>query len=170
MKKTKLVTLFSACLLSFMPLVAVAEPYLISKNGSEVTDKKTGLVWRRCIEGMRWNGKTCVGQASTLTRAAALQLAKNQTTSTSVAWRLPNKEELVSIVDYDRSHPAINTKVFPATPAKPFWVDSPAYTILNSSGTNDNLYGWFVHFDEGYVHEGFDRGESYYVRLVRTGP
>ena len=169
MKKTKLVTLFFACLLSFMPLVAVAEPYLISKNGSEVTDKKTGLIWRRCVEGMRWNGKTCVGKASALTRAAALQLAINQTTSTSVAWRLPNKDELVSIVDYD-SHPAINTKVFPATPAQPFWVDSPAFTFVNQSGKSDNLFGWFVNFDDGYVHQKNDLRDSYHVRLVRTGP
>ena len=168
MKKTKLVTLYSACLLSFMPLVAAAQPYLISKNGAEVTDKKTGLIWRRCAEGMRWSGKTCVGQASTYTHAAALQLAKNQTTNTGVAWRLPNKDELVSIVDYDR-RPAINSKVFPATPAQPFWVDAPAFVWPNAPEMGDSLYAWFVNFDDGYVHQKNDLGDSYHVRLVRSG-
>jgi Protein of unknown function (DUF1566). len=37
--------------------------YAISSDGQEVTDSTSHLTWRRCAEGMRWDGKTCSRQA-----------------------------------------------------------------------------------------------------------
>ena len=39
--------------------------YSYSADGSEVTDSKTGLVWRRCAEGMSWSSGACTGTAAT---------------------------------------------------------------------------------------------------------
>lgn len=30
-------------------------------NGTEVTDQRTGLIWKRCSEGQGWSGSTCTG-------------------------------------------------------------------------------------------------------------
>jgi len=160
MKTAQLATLYFLCLLGIMPVAASAQPYTISTDGSEVTDQKTGLIWRRCSEGMSWNGTTCAGTASTYTHEAALQRAAAQASSTGVAWRLPNIKELTSIADKSRSNPAIDTTAFPATPANWFWSASP-----DVGGSN---YAWFVYFYYGGV-DGNGRDSSYYVRLVRAG-
>src|SRR5205085_2223678 len=36
--------------------------FAISADGQEVTDSTSRLTWRRCAEGMRWDGKTCSGR------------------------------------------------------------------------------------------------------------
>lgn len=137
-----------------------AQPYVISADGIEVTDQKTGLIWRRCAEGASWNGSTCVGVASALTHESALRHAAEQASSTGKTWRLPNVKELASIADRSRSNPAIDTTAFPATPASLFWTASPSVGIPTCD--------WGVHFDDGSV--GHDiRVASDAVRLVRTG-
>jgi hypothetical protein len=147
-------------LLGLMPVVASAQPFVISSDGNEVTDQKTGLIWRRCSEGMAWNGSTCAGTASTFTHEAALQYAATQANSTGIAWRLPNIKELASIADISRSNPAIDPAAFPATPTNSFWSSSPNVGY----GTD----AWYVHFSYGYTHYDY-RYRSYHVRLVRAG-
>lgn len=166
MKTAQLSTLYFLCLLGILPVAAFAQPYVISTDGSEVTDQKTGLIWRRCSEGMSWDGTTCMGTASTFTHEAALNRASTQADSTGVAWRLPNIKELSSIADKTLSNPAIDSTAFPATPTGWFWSASP-YVYVSG-------YAWIVDFGSGYVygdgsHGGGGRGNTYYVRLVRAG-
>jgi hypothetical protein len=162
MKTAQLATLLFICLLGIMPVAASAQPFVISGDGTEVTDQKTGLIWRRCAEGMVFGGGTCTGTPSAFTHEAALQRAATRASSTGIAWRLPNVKELSSIADKSRSNPAIDTTAFPATPASWFWSASP------DVGYSYNA--WYVYFGNGYV--GYDDGyrlNSYYVRLVRAG-
>ncbi len=160
MKTAQLATLCFICLLGIMPVAASAQPYVISADGSEVTDQKTGLIWRRCAEGMVFSGGTCTGTASLFTHEAALQLAATQASNTGIAWRLPNIKELSSIADKNLSNPAIDSAAFPATPAFWFWSASPYV------GSSD--YAWYVNFSGGVV-SGNLRVSSDYVRLVRAG-
>lgn len=149
------------CLLGIIPVGAeAAQQYSISKNGSEVTDKKTGLIWRRCTEGMSWNGKTCTGNPTLFIYKGAVEFSIAESTKTNLQWRVPMMSELFTIVDKDHSHPAINPKIFPATPAASFWVTSPAVTEFR--------YGWNVDFDGGYMNYSFNNGETRHVRLVRN--
>ena len=168
MKISQLATLCFTCLLSIMPIAASAQPYVISKDGSEVTDQKTGLIWRRCPEGMVFSGAwfsggACKGTARAYTHEAALQQAAAQASSTGIAWRLPNVKELSSIADKSLHNPAIDSAAFPATPSGFFWSASPNAVYSNYAGGVD--------FADGYVSDGYvgDRGSSGYVRLVRTG-
>lgn len=162
MKKTaRLAILCFLCLPCLMPAAASCQPYAISADGNEVTDQKTGLVWRRCSEGMTWDGSTCAGTAGIFTHEAALQRAATQTTSTGVAWRLPNVKELASIADISRSHPAIDPTAFPATWSNAFWSASPHVTF--------GYEAWYVHFDYGNIYYDY-RYRGYQVRLVRTAP
>jgi Protein of unknown function (DUF1566) len=149
-----------ACLLLPISLGALSAPFTVSADGQEVTDTKTGLIWRRCAEGMIASAGTCTGTASTFTHEAALTRASTQATATGVAWRLPNVKELSSIADKSRSNPAIDTTAFPATPASYFWSSSPY--------VGDAGYAWGVGFGSGYVY-GNGRNSSGYVRLVRAG-
>jgi Protein of unknown function (DUF1566) len=149
-----------ACLLLPVALSAFAAPFTVSANGQEVTDTKTGLIWRRCAEGMIASAGTCTGTASTFPHEAALTRASTQAAATGVAWRLPSVKELSSIADKTRSNPAIDTTAFPATPASYFWSSSPY--------VGNALNAWVVDFYGGGVY-GYYRSFTYYVRLVRAG-
>lgn len=127
--------------------------YSYSDDGSEVTDSKTGLVWRRCIEGQRWITGTCSGMAATYTHEQAMVQAKTQT-----GWRLPNVKELFSISDRSRRDPIIDTAAFPATPSSYYWSASPC--------ARDAALAWAVFSDEGVVG-CYRRGYDLQVRLVR---
>ena len=139
-------------LLAAAGLAYGAERFSYSSDGSEVTDNTTGLVWRRCAEGMSWSEGTCNGDATLYTQEAALQLGIN-------GWRLPNIKELASIVDLSKVNPAIDPSSFPNTPTSTdFWSSSP--------NVRDSRNAWFVGFDYGYVYY-YGRFNSGYVRLVR---
>lgn len=136
--------------------------YISSVNGQEVTDTKTGLVWRRCSEGQTWSGNACTGSASVYSHEAALAHATNQTLITNVAWRLPNVKELASIADKTKSSPAINSVAFPDTPIYDFWTASP--NVINGINV------WYVSFNNGITND-FGRGIGLLpVRLVRSSP
>ena len=132
-----------------------------SADGPEAMDARNKLVWRRCVEGMNWNGSTCTGTAGTYTWAEATALAR-AAAAKGVAWRLPDVKELSSVVDEGRVNPAIDAARFPVTPALWFWTATP--------DANDAAYVWFVNFGTGYTgHHGF-RTDRHALRLVRSAP
>jgi len=133
MKRAISLAIVMICL---VPLAAPAQTFVTSPDGAEVTDSKTGLIWRRCVEGMIASGSTCTGRAASLAYKAALQQATTQAGSTGVAWRLPKIRELVSITDSTRSNPAIDVAAFPGTPPDWFWSGS---TYADDPGVMDLL-------------------------------
>lgn len=133
----------------------------VDNGNGTVTDIATGLTWKRCSEGQIWNGTTCTGSATTLAWQGALQAGNDAVFAGTSDWRLPNKNELASLVENQCNSPAINEAVFPATPSSShFWSSSPY-----AGGSDD---AWGVGFGSGGV--GYDRkyGELY-LRLVRGG-
>ena len=123
-------------------------------DGSIVRHDTTGLEWKRCAVGQTWSGSTCTGSASIYIWQEALQVAD----AAGEGWRLPNVNELRSIVEECRSNPAINRVVFPNTDPLFFWSASP--DAIASDGA------WYVSFSNG---NDFWRpkGNGYRVRLVR---
>ncbi|MFY9329424.1 MAG: DUF1566 domain-containing protein [Georgfuchsia sp.] len=154
---------FSLFLMAVLACASMAQaaPFTLSADGQEVTDSQTGLIWRRCAEGMAWDGSTCAGTASTFTHENALVRAQTEVVASGKAWRLPNVKELSSIVDRSRINPPIDTTAFPATPVNWFWSSSPL--------AGDAGYAWFVYFSNGYVGYYFVRSLTLPVRLVRAG-
>ena len=135
--------------------------YSASADGQEVTDNKTGLVWRRCAEGMSWKVRTCTGQAVFSNQADAAARAKAAAISDGQAWRLPTMKELSSIVavrEAEEGKAVIDALAFPATPLARFWTSS-------SVGPG---YFMFVGFIEGSAGEG-PRNSPGATRLVREG-
>ncbi|MFZ4538263.1 DUF1566 domain-containing protein [Propionivibrio sp.] len=115
-------------LMGILPIAASAQPYTISTDGSEVTENTklyTGLIWRRCAEGMVFEGGTCTGEARRFNYEQALQHAKSESSRTGIAWRVPDKLELASIIDKSRKNPYIDPSVFPAA-KQSFWSSTPS--------------------------------------------
>lgn len=131
--------------------------YIIGSD-STVTDTVTGLMWQQCSQGL--TGSSCaVGSASTYTWQQALELNGSSFAGHS-DWRLPNIEELRSLVAYNSDTPAINPVAFPNTVSFIYWSSSP-YAASSS-------YAWVVYFNDGSVSYLL-RNSSLWVRLVRGG-
>ena len=73
-------------------------------------------------------------------------------------WRLPTIKELISLVEYKKVDPAINTELFPDCHSAYYWSST-----TDASYTD---YAWYVDFDDGYIDNG-DKTHHYYVRCVR---
>ncbi len=74
-------------------------------------------------------------------------------------WRLPNKNELLSIVDRSKYAPAING-AFENTTSNSYWSSTS-----HASSTNR---AWIVYFYGGGTGN-YNKGNSGYVRCVRAG-
>jgi len=86
--------------------------FVISPDKQEVTDRQTGLTWRRCLEGSSFDGTRCAGKPLVLGWTGTLAHALQQAHDTGVAWRLPNVKELASLLDHEHL-PHIDTQAFP---------------------------------------------------------
>lgn len=151
---------FAFLLLSTAGPGQAQERFTPSADGQEVTDSRTGLIWRRCAEGMVFKGKTCTGQVLFLNQPDAAARAK-AAAAPGAEWRLPILKELSSIVsarEADVDKAAIDPNAFPATPVARFWTSS-------STGPG---YFTFVGFSDGSAGEA-PRATSAAVRLVRGG-
>jgi len=126
---------------------------LVGDEGDVVRHEDTSLEWRRCTLGQKWDGVTCLGSPEHFTWEEALRVERK-----SDSWRLPEINELRSIVEECRRNPGINRMVFPNTPAARFW----SATRYHGSGDR----AWTVYFYDG------DGGWRYMqenrtIRLVR---
>lgn len=134
----------------------------IDNNDGTVTDSKTGLMWKKCLQGL--DGDNCEnGSPSAFTWQAALQQPETVNAGGFAGytdWRLPNIRELISIVEEQCYKPSINLNRFPNTPILGAWSSSP--------DSNNDRQAWLVLFDYG-KSAPVERSNSRTVRLVRGG-
>ena len=74
-------------------------------------------------------------------------------------WRLPEKQELQSIVNYGKESPAIDGAYFPNTRSSFYWSSSPVADYSNQA--------WYVYFDSGAIAL-YVKSDNNCVRLVRS--
>ena len=122
-----------------------------------VTHQRTCLRWQRCAVGQTWTGSTCLEPIETYNYFHAQSLTSSFAGFSD--WRVPNLNELLSIVEYGAYNPAINQTVFPNGYSW-FWSSSPY--------ANFSSYAWVVYFYNGYDYNVF-KYNDYGVRLVRGG-
>ncbi len=69
-------------------------------NLGMITDKQTGLQWRRCAIGRSWdtNSKQCTGDAKTATWTEMVALASKESYAGFNDWRLPTDKEYQALV------------------------------------------------------------------------
>ena len=126
-----------------------------TNNGDgTITDNATGLMWASdgIGEGCNWG--------SLKFWAGAIFWAEGLYFAGYTDWRLPNSQELYSIVDCSKFEPSIDTNFFPNTKWKYYW----------SSTTDPHItdYALRVNFGYGTV-SGYHKTSSYSVRAVRGG-
>ena len=121
-----------------------------TKSNGVVTDTKTSLQWQDDYSDNGDNVKQTTW-TSAIDYCEALSLGGHSD------WRLPNKKELLSIVDYSSYNPSINT-TFDHTTSSYYW--------SSSTDANDASHAWFVNFYYGYTGYGA-KSNSGYVRCVR---
>jgi uncharacterized protein DUF1566 len=122
------------------------------RSDGTVIDNVTGLIWQQAIPAMLYAWADALSYCSRLTLAGRSD------------WRLPTYVELVSIVDYSRSSPAIDAVHFPNTTATNFWSSSPVGTLPSKAR--------FVSFSDGSSdsYTSFDVSLLYNVRCCIAPP
>lgn len=124
-----------------------------------VSDQVTGLWWQGCSAGLA--GKMCeTGSAEAYTWHKALAYCEGLSYGGHSDWRLPNRAELQSIVDYRLYSPAIDPVAFPATLSD--------YFCSSSSNVRDSSLAWNVSLEDGAPYKK-DKSDSNLVRCVRGG-
>ncbi|RLA83123.1 MAG: DUF1566 domain-containing protein [Epsilonproteobacteria bacterium] len=137
-------------ILSLFVLVNIVYGGSLERTGNIVKDSITSLWWQdnedaKTIE-ITW------GEA--IDYCEALELADN------TDWRLPNINELASIVDHDKYDPAIKENVFQNIISDSYW--------SSTTSTNYTDTAWCIHFINGYTNYHY-KSYSSYVRCVRGG-
>ena len=145
--------------------IAASNPdniYTVHGDGT-VTDTRTGLMWKQCLEGYGGAGCIADGTTTSFTWANALAHAESHTFAGYTDWRLPNQKELRSLVEECRRSPAINDAIFGlnTTLSSVVWSGSPL------AGYPGNA--WVVYFLNGGAYGGSRDGGNH-VRLVRGAP
>ncbi len=117
-------------------------------SGDVVLDGTTGLMWsRENVPGgsMKWKAAQDA--------CASLKLGGFSD------WRLPTIRELLTIVDYERHDPAIDTDAFKCDSAW-YWTSTPLHS--SPSGC-----AWFVYFYDGLASWS-SQGDGFHVRAGRS--
>ncbi len=113
-----------------------------------VYDSRSQLIWD-------------VGTHRAKNHADAVMLASKVPLGGGGDWRLPERNELITLTDLSRFDPCIDPEFFPDTPARFFW-SNPAYA------PNPAVCAWGVGFGSGFSDNSY-RGIDRFVRAVR-GP
>lgn len=127
---------------------------------SLVLDMKTNLIWQRCSIGTTWSSdNSCKGDIEYM----GLSRAKEVALKLAGGWRVPNIDELYSIVELNCYRPSINQEIFPSvtemSEGAPYW---------SSSQIEDfPILYYFVDFSDASV-DGHTLGFSLAVRLVKN--
>lgn len=108
-----------------------------------VTDATTGLIWTKAYN-------------SPATWINALSYCENMSYAKSTDWRLPNIEELKTLIDSGSQSPASS---FPGITSSEVW--------SSSSARNDAAIAWYVSFVDGEVNYT-GKANTKYARCVRS--
>ncbi len=137
-------------------VTAAPHPSFFYNNGDgTVTDSRTGLVWLQAPLDADNDGN-----ADTVTWQEALAKAVASDSAGFTDWRLPNRNELQSIVDYRWHHPAIDSRMFPNVIGGNFWTST-------TDTFSSPAYAYAVDFTGGAVSSYDKAGNSFQVLVVR---
>lgn len=166
--------------ISFLGLFSIllfAKPRFTNLGNGTIKDNKTNLIWQQCSAGQ--SGPQCELGSATKYELKSIYdgeewlgynteviytEAKNYCNGLKLGglkWRLPERNELITIVNYTRAKPAINTDFFPNTPYdENDWTDIHYWT--NTKYHMGEGY-YLITFQFGKI-EGW--GSDIYVRCV----
>lgn len=140
----------------FYQLGCTIEGRFVDNRDGTVTDNCTNLMWQKNTADINEDSNIDY-ENDPLVWQEALQYCNNIELAGYTDWRLPNIQELLSLIDYRNSYPAIHS-LFRSEDSR-YW-----------SSTTHNLFSsaaWFVSFGLGNGDSMFKINKNY-VRAVRT--
>lgn len=121
-------------------------------------DNHTNLIWSlQTVNSITWNNATSTAGGSPI----ATHNSANRC-GLATGWRVPTRRELLSIVHYGVTIPAIDVNYFPGTAVDFYWA--------NDSFASVPAIAWTVDFADGNANGTFFKTSPFFVRLVRSGP
>ena len=133
-------------------LSSIANAGNFSRNSGIVSDSATNLEWQDDYSDNNNSIKQTTWQS-------AIDYCEALTLDSKSDWRLPNLNELTSLVDDTKFDPSINM-VFQNTNSDFYW--------SSTSYSNRNDGAWIVYFYSGNQNN-YNKYSDYYVRCVRAG-
>ena len=157
-----------------------AEDWTPSHDGQWLHQRSTGLVWQRCLLGMRWNGRDCAGEPLWVDHQHASALARERSQLDGLPWRLPYLRELQQLTHVGTAmRPAVLPEstqgwVWTASipievrAANPFNYGNVMNRVTGQSVTEMKfLHAWVVNTATGESRSDVLKRTPMYVRLVR---
>lgn len=127
----------------------ISKFYVRDTEKEIVIDSSTGLMWQDNVDAKN----------ITKTWQAAIDYCEALGLGGYNDWRLPNKNELLSIADYNRYSPALNATFVNFT-SNYYWT--------STTSAASTAYAWIVPADDGNTN-GHHKSHDRYVRCVRGG-
>jgi hypothetical protein len=141
----------------------------IDNGDGTLTDNTTGLMWEKLADDGSihdWDTDYFWADASAV-KIAALNAA---TFAGHSDWRLPNVNELQTLVNYGASYPSVysvaNTACAPGCTVTTCSCTQAGAYWASTTSLRDLSYAWFVNYVVGWVDTG-DKSLQAYVRAVR---
>ena len=127
--------------------------------GSCITDTLTGLMWESKPSSTTYSWTNAIANVESMNTAPS---APGYNLCGFTDWRLPNINELRSLINYGQASPDawLNTQGFSNVQHSHYWSSS---VYASSKG-----YAWYVSFNDGSM-SGRSTSNSYYVWPVRGG-
>ena len=136
----------------------------IDNGDGTVTDTDTGLMWQKDTTPGTYNWQQALSYCENLILNNDGKWTSGNPNASGAKhndWRLPNVNELHSIVDYSTYGPSINTTFFPNTVSDLYWSST---TDARNPGN-----AWPVRFYYGGVLDYGKSSHGFYGRAVRSG-
>ena len=123
-----------------------------NSNGT-ITDNVTGLMWQQ-------------GDSGELTIENGITYCDNLVLGGFSDWRLPTKEESMSILNFDRNNPALNTTYFLNTNAEYWWTSTLSFNNANNIWITNSGGGTSPKLKTETISAGGIK--KFHARAVRT--
>jgi len=130
--------------------VGIVSAALVDNRDGTISDTETGLMWQQA-ETKLMNWQVALAYCENLVLPAV---------GGHDDWRLPDRYELQSLVDYSSEYTCLDQTFFPWVLLSWYWT-STTYTLYSR-------FAWIVYFGNGIVYYN-DKSYSFYVRAVRAG-
>ena len=130
-------------------------------KGFYVIDLKNKIEWLKCTTGQQWSDtkNTCLGNAIKLDYKSIEEANIQLNNQIEGEWRLPSRKELESLICKECNDVKIDQKLFPNTPAEPFWTSQRNWWSPK--------FFWSVNFFTGHSYGRFVPEKELFVRFVK---
>lgn len=122
-------------------------------------DPLSGLTWYRCGAGQTWLNGQCQGNALLLPFEDAKAWAADLELGGFDDWRVPETDDMTTLVEADCKSPSINTRVFAGIEPEVYWSSETNFWMRSMA--------WSFFFYRGHYFSKQAKVDSFRFMLVR---